>query len=57
MKALKPDIPIVIYSADLAEPDGEMRFADIFLTKLVSRNALLCTIDELLDKGPARTAA
>ena len=57
MKSLKPDIPIVIYSADLAEPYGEMRFADIFLTKLVSRNALLCTIDELLDKGPARTAA
>jgi two-component SAPR family response regulator len=57
MKSLKPDVPVVLYSADLADPYGEMRFADIFLTKVVSRNALLCTIDELLDKGPARAAA
>ena len=57
MKSLKPDVPVVLYSADLAEPYGEMRFADTFLTKLVSRNTLLCTIDELLDKGPARAAA
>jgi CheY-like chemotaxis protein len=57
MKALKPEIPIVIYSSRLAEPYGEMRFADIFLTKLISRNALLCTIHELLDKRPARVAA
>jgi DNA-binding NtrC family response regulator len=57
MKSLKPDVPVAIYSADWAAPPGEMRFADIFLTKLVSIDELLCTIEELLEKGPARAAA
>src|ERR1041384_8582556 len=57
IKSLKPDVPIVIYSADWAEPDEEMRFADIFLTKLVSTNELLCTIDELLDKRSSQTGS
>jgi hypothetical protein len=57
MKSLKPDVPVAIYSADWAALPGEMRFADIFLTKLVSIDDLLCTIEELLDKGQATAAA
>jgi len=57
MKSLKPDVPVAIYSADWAALPGETRFADIFLTKLVSIDELLCTIAELLDKHPTRAAA
>ena len=52
MKMQKPEVPIVIYSADLAELREDMRFADAFITKLVSVPELLRTIDELLAKGP-----
>ena len=57
MKSLKPDVPIVIYSADWEEPYEEMGFADIFLTKLVSANELLYTINELLDKRSSQTGS
>ena len=47
MKTLKPKIPLAIYSADRAETQ-DMRFADIFITKLVSVDELLRTIEILL---------
>jgi DNA-binding response OmpR family regulator len=55
LKMLRPEVPVAIYSADLAEPE-DMRFADIFITKLVSVDELLRTIEGLLLKG-ARTVA
>jgi two-component system, OmpR family, response regulator CpxR len=55
MKMLKPEVPVAIYSADLAEPE-DMRFADIFITKLVSVDELLHTIKRLL-KTPHTAAA
>src|SRR5215470_20349626 len=36
MKSLKPAVPVAIYSADFAESPEDMRFADTFITKLVS---------------------
>ncbi|HEV8525301.1 MAG TPA: response regulator [Terriglobales bacterium] len=56
MKMLKPEVPIAIYSADLAEPE-DMRFADMFITKLVSVDELLRTIKGLLVKDPHTAAA
>lgn len=52
MKMQKPHVPIAIYSADLAESPKEMRFADAFVSKLVTVNELLRTIKKLLAKGP-----
>jgi two-component system, autoinducer 1 sensor kinase/phosphatase LuxN len=57
MKKMKPDVPVAIYSADWAESPEDMRFADMFITKLVSVNELLRTIMRLLDKLQARAAA
>jgi len=57
MKKLKPDVPVVIYSADWGESPDDMRYADMFITKLVSVDELLHTIMQLLDKVPARSAA
>jgi len=48
MKRLKPDVPVLIYSADWAESPEDMLFADRFITKLVSIDELLCTIEKLL---------
>jgi CheY-like chemotaxis protein len=56
MKMLRPEVPVAIYSADLAEPE-DMRFADIFITKLVSVDELLRTIEGLLLKGAHIAAA
>lgn len=57
MKQMKPHVPIAIYSADWAESPEDMRFADIFITKLVSIDELLRTIMQLLGKVPRRAAA
>ena len=57
MKSLKPGVPVAIYSADLSESPEDMRFADIFITKLVSIDELLCTIERLLTRGSTRGAA
>jgi CheY-like chemotaxis protein len=57
LKRLKPDVPVAIYSADWAESPEDMRFADMFITKLVSVHELLRTIMLLLDKVPTRAAA
>jgi CheY-like chemotaxis protein len=57
LKRLKPDIPVAIYSADWAESPEDMRFADMFITKLVSVHELLRTIMLLLGKVPTRAAA
>jgi CheY-like chemotaxis protein len=56
MKKLKPHVPVVIYSADWAE-SPEDRFADMFISKLVSVHELLRTMMSLLDKAPAVAAA
>jgi DNA-binding NtrC family response regulator len=58
MKRLKPYVPVAIYSADWVESPEDMRFADMFITKLVSIDELLRTIVKLLDKvAPFRPAA
>ncbi len=57
MKMQKPDVPIVIYSADLAESPEDMPFADAFITKLVSVGELLEAIESLLDRGDTAAAA
>jgi CheY-like chemotaxis protein len=54
MKRLKPDVPVAIYTADLAESPEEMQFADTFITKLVSIDELLSTIKKLLTRRPTR---
>jgi len=54
MKGLKPDVPVVIYSADWAELPGD-RFADMFISKLVSADELLRMIKSLLDKVRGRS--
>ena len=48
MKSLKADLPIAIYSADWEPSPEHMRFADAFITKLVSASELLSTIEGLL---------
>jgi CheY-like chemotaxis protein len=57
VKRLKPDVPVAIYSADWAPSPQDMKFADMFITKLVSIDELLRTIVRLLDKDPTRAAA
>jgi DNA-binding NtrC family response regulator len=57
MKMLKPDVPIAIYSADWEASPEHMRFADTFITKLVSVDELLCTIEGLLAQRPRSAAA
>jgi len=57
MKRLKPDVPVAIYSADLAESPEDMRFADMFITKLVSIEELFSIIQKLLVKAPATMPA
>jgi CheY-like chemotaxis protein len=56
MKTLKPDVPVAIYSADLAASPEDMQFADMFISKLVSIDELLCTIEKLLSRSPTRVA-
>jgi len=56
MKRFRPDVPVVLYSADWAPSHEDIKFADLFITKLVSVNELLRTIEELLE-APAREAA
>ena len=56
MRTLKPAVPVAIYSADFAESPEDMRFADIFITKLVSIEELLSTILKLLQKAPVAMA-
>lgn len=57
LKRLKPHVPIAIYSADWAPSPDDMRFAEMFITKLVSADELLDTIELLLDKVQTRAAA
>lgn len=51
LKKLKPDVPVAIYSADWAASPDDMRFADVFITKLVPIDELLATIKKLLAKN------
>ena len=48
LKRWKPDIPLVIYTADWTQSFEELRIADVFLTKLVPVEELLNTIARLL---------
>jgi CheY-like chemotaxis protein len=57
MKILKPEVSLAIYSADVAASPEDMRFADIFITKLAPIGELLRTIEKLLAPGPIRAAA
>ena len=55
IKRSRPDVPVILYSADWAPSHEDFKFADLFVTKLVSVNELLRTIEELLEV-PARAA-
>jgi len=57
LKMLRPDVPIAIFSADLSEWAEDKRFADVFITKLVSIDELLRTIEKLLVKDRVIEAA
>ncbi len=57
IKMMKPEVPIAIYSAYWEAPTECMRFADAFITKLVSVDELLCTIECLLEKRSTAVAA
>ncbi|PYX79249.1 MAG: hypothetical protein DMG66_04315 [Acidobacteria bacterium] len=56
MKRFRPDVPVILYSADWAPSHEDIKFADLFITKLVSVDELLRTVEELLEI-PAREAA
>lgn len=56
LKKLKPEVPVVIYSADMEESPDDMRFANMFITKLVSVDELFASIRWLLEQVPARAA-
>jgi len=56
IKGFRPDVPVILYSADWAPSHEDMKFADLFITKLVSVDELLRTVEELLEI-PAREAA
>lgn len=57
LKKLKPTVPVAIYSADWAASPDDMRFADLFITKLVPIDELLATIENLLAKTQLRATA
>jgi CheY-like chemotaxis protein len=57
LKRLKPHVPVAIYSGSWAAPSDGIGMADRFITKLVSTDELLCTIEELLAKAQTRAAA
>ena len=50
MKMLNPEVPVAVLSADLWEWPEDKRFADIFITKLVSVDELLREGEKLLPK-------
>ena len=52
MKMLKPEVPVAILSADMSEWPDDIRFVDVFITKLVSVDELLRTIENLLINNP-----
>lgn len=56
IKMLKPEVPVAVYSADLEWPE-DRRYADTFVTKLVSVDELLDAIESLLDRGHTPAAA
>jgi DNA-binding NtrC family response regulator len=57
MKRLKPDLPIAIYSADWEPSPEHMRFADVWVSKLVSANEFFRAIENLLAKTPPAAVA
>jgi CheY-like chemotaxis protein len=57
LKMLKPEVPVAILSADLSEWAEDRRFAEVFITKLVSTDELLRAIEKLLVKDHATAAA
>ncbi len=57
MKLLKPYVPVAIYSADIQPSPEDLRFADAFITKLISVGELLRTIERLLPRRRVARAA
>jgi CheY-like chemotaxis protein len=57
LKRLKPEVPVALYSSAWSPPADAMKFADHFITKLVSIDELLSTIEELLATNQGRVAA
>ena len=57
IKVLKPEVPIAIYSAHWEASAEHMRFADVWMSKLVSANEFLRAIENLLAKTPPAAAA
>lgn len=57
LKRLKPEVPVALYSGAWAPPTDFMEVADQFITKLVSIDELLRTIEELLATNQSRAAA
>ena len=57
IKVLKPEVPIAIYSAHWEASAEHMRFADVWMSKLVSANEFFRAIENLLAKTPPAAAA
>ena len=58
LRMLRPQVPIGIYSPDLAVSPEDRRFADEFITKLVSVEELVRIVERLLSRrGVARAKA
>jgi CheY-like chemotaxis protein len=57
IKVLKPEVTIAIYSAHWEASAEHMRFADVWMSKLVSANEFLRAIENLLVKTPPAAAA
>ncbi len=51
LKRINPDVPLAIYTADVTQVVQESRIANLFITKLVSRNEFLSTIQQLLSSS------
>jgi DNA-binding NarL/FixJ family response regulator len=49
LKHLKPGVPLVIYTADWTQFPEDLRIADAYVTKLVSVEELLSTIEKVLN--------
>ena len=57
IKVLKPKVPIAIYSAHWEASAEHMRFADVWMSKLLSANEFLRAFENLLAKTPPAAAA
>ena len=56
IRVLKPEVPVAIYTAHWEAAAEHLRFAEGFITKLVSPDEFLCAIENLLAKSPTAAA-